>query len=280
MSTVVQDNRPKILVCLSDLHVGSTKGILHPGFVTHEGQEIGLNPLQQWYWEAWQDCWGWMKKVVGDEPWGLVVNGDVIDGNHHGTKEIWSVDEGDHLAAAVELLKPVSQDASAVFIVEGTESHTRNFEHALAKSLAGSGVAVVKETEKAPAWQSLNVRVNGALTVVDHHVTTSMRSYLESSAMSITLGDVRNARSRAGHEVPQVIIRSHRHRFGLYEDGYGLVVFLPAWQALTRFGRKVVPGAIPQCGLVILDWRNVEYTGTPVVHKRLHTVQQASSQVL
>jgi hypothetical protein len=107
-----------------------------------------------------------------------------------------------------------------------------------------------------------------------------MRSYLEASALSITLGDIRNQRSRSGAEVPKVIVRSHRHRFGLYEDGYGMMVALPAWQALTRFGRKVVPGAMPQCGIVILDWRNVEDGGTPVVHKRLHTIKQPSPRFL
>src|SRR5690606_6508951 len=125
-------------------------------------------------------------------------------GNHHRTKEIWSVDEGDHLEAAAGILSEAGRDASAVYLTEGTESHTKGMEHALAKILKGNGLKVVSP-EKRGAWDSLGLRVNGALCEIDHHMPTSMRSYLEASALSITLGDIRNQRSRSDTEVPKVI---------------------------------------------------------------------------
>lgn len=269
---------PKFVICVSDLHVGSHKGLLHPGFVSHEGTAIGQNEIQKWLWSAWEDCWKWAKDVVGKEDFILVINGDVVDGNHHGSKEIWSVDEGDHLAAAADILVEVGKDAKAVYITEGTESHTKGMEHALAKILRLKGVKVVTDGRRG-AWESLHLKVSDSLCEFDHHMPTSMRSYLEASALSITLGDIRNQRARSGAESPRVIVRSHRHRFGLYEDGYGMMVALPAWQGLTRFGRKVVPGAMPQCGLVILDWRGSEGNCTPTVHKRLHTIKPPTPRI-
>lgn len=273
-------NNPRLLVCVGDPHVGSTVGLLHPGFVTHEGNAVSQNELQKWMWDAWEDGKEWRDTICGKDPWACVLNGDAVDGNHHGTKEIWSVDESDHLQAAKEIFTDFAKDAHSLYVVEGTESHTRNLEHALASMLRGEGLNVVSPSKRRPAWDSLKVRVAGSACEFDHHMPTSMRSYLEASALSITLGDIRNQRARAGEIVPKVIVRSHRHRFGLYEDGYGMMVALPAWQALTRFGRKVVPGAMPQCGLVILDWRNVEDGGTPVVHKRLHTIKSPPSVYL
>lgn len=44
--------KPKILVLLSDLHVGATSGLLPPNFVTFEGNEIGQNAYQKWLWSA------------------------------------------------------------------------------------------------------------------------------------------------------------------------------------------------------------------------------------
>lgn len=272
-------NDTRLVVAMSDLHVGSTVGLLQPAFVTHEGTPVGQNDLQKWLWSSWEDCGAWMREVIGSDPWALVVNGDVVDGNHHRTKEIWSVDEGDHLEAAAGILSDFARDASAVYLTEGTESHTKGMEHALARILKSDGLNVVSPPKRG-AWDSLGLRVHGSLCEFDHHMPTSMRSYLEASALSITLGDIRNQRARSGADVPKVIVRSHRHRFGLYEDGYGMMVALPAWQALTRYGRKVVTGAMPQCGIVILDFRHVEYGGTPVVHKRLHTIKQPTPSVL
>jgi hypothetical protein len=254
-------------------------GILPEGFVTHEGNEVKRNPLQEWLGEAWDDCMAFTKKTIGKDEFALAWNGDLIDGNHHGTKEIWSVNEADHMEAAVEVMAPLSLLAHSVYVTEGTESHTKNAEHAVAKMLLGRGANVICPKGKG-AWDSLALSIAGAIVEIDHHMPTSMRSYLEASALSIMLGDIRNQRSRAGARVPDVIIRSHRHRFGLYEDGYGMALALPAWQALTRFGRKVVPGAMPQVGVVILDWRGVEDGGIPVVHKRLHTIQSRSPVTL
>jgi len=270
--------KPNLLVCVSDTHVGSTFGLLHPGFETHEGNPVGQNELQKWLWNAWEDCWKWAEQVIGADDWSLVINGDAIDGNHHHTKEIWSPDEGDHLQAAAEIFTDAASGASSVYITEGTESHTKGLEHALAKILKNNGIKVVTNGKRG-AWDSLHLKVSNSLCEFDHHMPTSMRSYLEASALSITLGDIRNQRARSGAESPRVIVRSHRHRFGLYEDGYGMMVALPAWQGLTRFGRKVVPGAMPQCGLVILDWRGTEGDCTPTVHKRLHTIKPPTPRI-
>ncbi len=270
----------RLMVLISDPHVGSTFGLLQPSFITHEGNEVSQNALQKWLWSSWLDSWAWAKEVIGKDAWALILNGDLIDGNHHHTKEIMFVDEGDHVEAAAEIFTEVGKGASSVYITEGTESHTKGAEHTIAKILKANGLNVVSPSAKRGAWDSLHLKCSGSLCEIDHHMPTSMRSYLEASALSITLGDIRNQRARAGDEVPKVIIRSHRHRFGLYEDGYGMMVALPSWQGLTRFGRKVVPGAMPQAGIVILDWRNVEDGGTPVVHKRLHTIKPSSSKAV
>jgi hypothetical protein len=268
----VQKSETKILVAFGDLHCGSVSGLLKPGFVTHEENEIKLNPFQEWLWSSWLDCQDWLKTIVGKDPWACVVNGDLIDGNHHRTREIWSPDESDHAGAAVEVLEDFLEDAAEVYLTEGTNVHVNNIEHAIARSLSNKGIAV-KMPKGKQAWPELRLEVSGTLCEVDHHMPTTMRSYLEAGPLSITLGDIRNQRARVGAPIPKVIIRSHRHRFGLYEDGYGMVVALPAWQGATRFTRRVVPGIVPQAGIVVLDWRKTEGNCTPVVHKRLHTLK-------
>ena len=266
-------NDPKVAIFLSDLHIGGTTGLLPPGFVTFEGNEIKQNEYQKWLWSCWLDCWKWADKVIGKDKWIAVLNGDLIDGFHHMTKEVVSVDPSDHASGAIDVLEAVLKGAEAVYISEGTHVHSGNQEHSIASILHWRGIKVAKHNAKKSAWPELSLRVHGSLVCIDHHVATTSRSYLEAGAYSGTMGDMRNRRSRAGLEVPKLIVRSHRHQYGMFDDGYGCMVILPPWQGATRFTRRVVPGIVPQCGMVVADWRNCPFNSVPSIHTRLHTVK-------
>jgi hypothetical protein len=266
----------KLLAIVSDLHAGSTYGILPPGFHTRNGNEIGLNDYQKWIWDCWGDCWGWFDKLRGKEDYTLVMNGDAVDGFHHGTTEIWTNDESEHGIAAYHVLKEPASKAASVFLTEGTESHTRGHEHGLAYQLKAKGSKVIMPKGSGGAWPTLDISVHGTRIKFDHHIGTSMRSYLEASQLGIVLGNMRSEYARAGHDCPKVLVRAHRHRYGLFSDGYGMTVVTPAWQLLTRFGRRVVPDAVPQIGIVVLDWRDKEKGELPDVQTRLHTIKQSS----
>jgi hypothetical protein len=95
------------LVVLSDLHLGSTKALLPPGFVTLEEQEIGLNGIQKWLWACWGRANDFLDETMDGDPFALVLNGDMLEGVHHGTKEIWSPEMGDHVNAALMVLRPL-----------------------------------------------------------------------------------------------------------------------------------------------------------------------------
>ncbi len=268
----------KLVVVLSDLHVGAVNSLMPRGYHTKDGNEIGLNPVQEWIHECWDDCWDWFHELRGKEKFDIVLNGDLIDGFHHGTKEIWNHDESEHGLAAYHVLKDVCKPANAVYIVEGTESHSKNFEHVIAKMLKDKGIKIVMPNELKGAWDRLDISFNDTYCRFDHHISTTSRSYLEASALSITYGNLRNEMSRAGHPVPKVVARAHRHRFGHFDDGHGMIFVSPPWQTLTRWAKKVVTEAVPQVGMVVLDWRNTPKDSVPTLHKRLHTI--ASPEIL
>ncbi len=125
----------RLIAVVSDIHCGSSVGLLPPGFVLAEGQEIGQSKRQKWLWQAWTDTWNRFYEYAGDEPFALVVNGDIIEGVHHGTKQVISPDANDHLEAAVATLKPIADKAAKVFITDGTECHSANTEQKLGKIL-------------------------------------------------------------------------------------------------------------------------------------------------
>jgi hypothetical protein len=242
-----------------------------PGFHTKEGNEIGLNKAQKWLWECWEDAWKWFYGIAKKDDWTMIVNGDAIDGfHHHAVREIWTPDESEHGIAAYHVLKAPALKASEVYITEGTEVHTKGHEHPLAYQLKAKGSHVVMPEGQGGAWPTLSISFAGTFCKFDHHIGATTRPYLEASMFSISLGAVRTEYSRAGKNPPRVIVRSHRHRFGMFDDGCGMCIVTPPWQLLTRFGRKVVPEAIPQVGIVVLDWRERGDDELPDVKRRLY----------
>lgn len=239
------------------------------GFTTAEGNEIGLNSVQEFLADCWDDFEGWALGQLAGSNYALVLNGDLIDGDHHGTKQIWSKGIQDQVAACVLLLSKLTQRASKVYVVRGTESHTNDSENSIAKAL---------RAEKNPSntrgdlhvFDRLHLTVNGCRCVWSHHIATSVRSNGEASALSSVLTEEFVQAARNGHQPRQFIGRAHRHKFGVFSNGRGTVAVSPPWQMLTRFGHKVVPEARTQPGGYILDWSGKPLGALPDVIDRTY----------
>lgn len=257
----------RLLVVVSDLHCGSTVGLMPPEAKTVTGNVIGFgdNACQKWLWERWVDAGEFVKRVCGDDPYALAINGDAIDGNHHGTKEIVSPEEEDHIRMAIEVLGDLSKGACKRFVSEGTEVHTKSWEKYLAQAI---------NAETGSTKGKWFFEIAGCLVDMTHHMTTTSRTYLEATQLSILMGNCRATAERSGHKSAKVFLRGHRHCGGYYSDGNGLVVVTGAWQWLTRYGKKVVPDAVCAPSIVVLDWRNKENGELPSVHEKTYNPPQ------
>jgi hypothetical protein len=265
-------DQPRVLVILSDIHAGSSKAVLPPGFVTVEGNEVKQNVLQSWQWQCWQRMQDFVADRVGADKFGLVLNGDLIEGIHHGTKEIISSEVGDHATAAIQLLEPIAARAARVFVVRGTEAHVNNHEHTIAKKLG----AVLNPELGIHAFDRLTLEVAGVRCVFRHHIGTTMRRGLAGSQLSLQLAEEQVEAANNGEPIPRVLACAHRHKGGVYKDDNGMCVITPAWQALTRFAHKVVSPARCKPGVIILDWRNCNEGDLPQVHEKYYTAPAPS----
>lgn len=265
---VSSDNgrRPKIAVIVSDLHCGSTVAVAPPEIELSE-VVVKANPFQLWLWECWQHLWGeWVPSVTDGSAFVLVVNGDCIEGVHHHTKQVMHVDEGEHLKIAEAVLKPALEQATKTYLVKGTESHVKNLERVLGSTIRAEPDPATGEH----AWDVLPLEIHDCLGHYRHHINTTSRPYLEGSQLSIHLGVERIEAARQGYRAPRYIARAHRHRHGVFSDGQGMSFVTGAWQGLTRYGHKVVPGAIPNPSCIILDWRGKEKGALPAVHEQVY----------
>lgn len=266
----------RVVAVLSDLHAGSVVALMPPTFTTANDQEVKQNPLQAWYWECYKKTLNWIDDVVYDDPAALILNGDLIEGDHHRTTEIISRDIGDHIEIARLLLQPVTMRFNKTFITRGTECHTGNVEATLGKALKAEENP---ETGK-PVFDRLTLDVCGTRLVARHHVTTTSRPWLESNGLGMELAAEQLHAVRNGERMPSVLCVAHRHVAGHVVTGDGLCLATPAWQGMTRHTHKVVPAARCKTGAYILDWRGVEDGQLPVVHRKLFEAPYAKAITL
>jgi len=250
---------PRVIALLGDLHVGGTGALMPPNFRTLQGVTLGQSPAQEFLWDCWELMLKQLYHHVGKDAFSLVLMGDLIEGNHHRTKEIASVEESDHFRAAVHILKPLAKRAHSTFVIEGTECHTHEYETAIGEKI---GARVNPETGL-PVFGRLALDVCGVRMVARHHMPTSTRSYMESTPMAPMMGNEIIECTRRGETPPRVLAMAHSHKARNYTDGTHLTLVSHAWQMLTRHGRKVVPSASVRPGVWILDWRGLPNGSLP-----------------
>jgi len=260
--------KTELLVVVSDLHCGSVVGIAPPETELQSGNVVGFgkNLHQAWLWDCWLDMTKKVKAIVGDSTASLLVNGDATEGAHHrNNAELMASEIEIHTDMATEVLRPLLELCPRRFVVKGTECHTREMESLLADKIKA-------ETRQAKEKWLLNI--HGCVVDATHHIGTTSRAYLEASLMSIAMGNARLNAARAGHVIPKVFLRAHRHCHGYFSDGEGLLGITGAWQWLTRHGHKVVPDSIPRPSVIVLDWRESPKGTLPRVHEIIYTPKQ------
>jgi hypothetical protein len=242
--------QPKRVIVLSDLHCGSTCGLLPPEFVTSNEVIVKPNLFQAWMWCHWEKMVERFVTTSKKTPTVLILNGDIIEGMHHRTTEVWSPDPSDHLMCAWHCLARLADACCEVYIVRGTETHTGSAsEHGLAHKLGACF-----ESKHKPAWDRLDLSINGVQIRAVHHMPATSRKWLEAGAHSAEWVNHAIESAQAGDPIPRILCMAHRHRPGAFTDGHYQTIVTPAWQGLTRYGYRVVPGANPKVGYAEMDF--------------------------
>lgn len=245
-------NTPKQIFCLSDPHCGSDVGLRPPVVRLKNGNEnhIGDSAHQQLLWDWWLEAMEWINVTSGSQPFVLLLNGDLIEGIHHGSAEVIATQWDIHMSIAIQTLLPLCQKAAAVVVVRGTEVHTRDLEDALARDLGAEG------GEARDQW---NFTINGVLNNAQHHMGTTKRTWLESGDLGRVMMNHLSNTDLAGHEGPRVFWRAHRHVSGHWQTRNRHALVCGGWQFLTRYGHKVVGDSIPMPSVWHGDYTNPEH---------------------
>lgn len=264
------------LVVVSDLHCGCRLGLCHADGVQLDDGGLYLpSAFQQKMWLWWLEFWDeWVPEVTRGEPFDLVVNGDAIDGIHHGSTTQLSHNIEDQIETAFAVLSPIvtrcKELGGTYYHIRGTEAHvgqSGQYEERLAKML---GAKPNEEGQYATwdLWHRVGEdtkRVRAPLVHLLHHIGSTASAAHESSAVNAELSAMYNQAGRWGHQPPDYIVRSHRHRSIAVDmdshRGRAAAIVTPAWQGRTPFSWKI-PGARvsePQIGGIVIRQGDEEY---------------------
>lgn len=249
----------KNLVVVSDLHVGCRLALCHPkGAHLDDGGRYMPSKAQLVIWAWWREFWDkYVPKVTRGEPYAVVVNGDVIDGSHHGATTQWSQSMGDQVRHAREILEPIVKRCGGRFyMIRGTEAHVGK--SGVEEERLGRELGAVPDDVNQYSRYELFIRIGGQLVHLLHHIGTTGSAAYEASALNGELAAMYTDAGRWGTEPPRLIVRSHRHKTfevaAPVADGKAGVVVTPCWQLKTPFAWKI-PGArvtTPQIGGLVI----------------------------
>lgn len=245
-----------ILAIFGDTQIGSSTALAPPQFTihnndTHEAQTVAHNHLQAWLWACWVDYWDYVRSLAGVRGGRrkhriiAVHMGDVIDGNHHGTKQIVQ-DEADQALIAIDVLQPIRDGADGFYGVIGTEAH--------AGPAGEHEVRIYKTLECDEYGQNLMLHIDGRLHDFAHHGRVGGRAW--TSAAAGIGAEVMVDCARFGLPMPDYIWRAHNHVID--DSGDKLegtrVVCLPSWQLKTAFAHRVSANRVrSDVGAYIVD---------------------------
>ena len=280
-----------VVVIAGDLHCGSTVGLCPPdGLELDDGGHYVCSPAQLWLWERWEKAWSKVKRRTrGKNRFHLILNGDLIDGDHHRTSQIASVLTGIHFRCAMECLEvPLSLKPSSVHVNRGTPSHvgrSGEVEEGIARVLRGEGWPVVKDPDTGQ-FSSYRRRldIDGVRFDIAHHGRMGRRAHTTRGYASLYSFDIwaeqmleaQRAMNSSDNPLeafnerrpPDIAVRSHNHRYvdsGHDYRGLTRVIAAPAWQLATEYVHRIAAESLADIGLVMIIIKDGKFTVEPLL---------------
>jgi hypothetical protein len=242
------------LIVVSDLHVGCRCGLC-PAEAVHldGGGTYSPSVEQRLVWQCWREFWDtWVPEVTHHEPFAVLVNGDALDGVHHGSKTQISQNHADQIGLAYRVLAPIVELCEGRFyMTRGTEAHvgqSAENEELLAQQLNA------RQVKGHYSSQRFRFRLGNGIVDCLHHIGTTGSSAYETTAVYKELMEALVEAARWGDVAPDVVVRSHRHRHvecrSPTRNTYGIAFVTAGWQLKTPFAYRIPGGRMsdPQIG--------------------------------
>lgn len=246
-------------IVVSDLHCGCQYGLC-PARGVHLDGGGWYRPSdgQRKLWAHWRAFGKWACSVCEGKPCALVVNGDSLDGRHHGATTQASQNLTDQARIALECLETLRDmlPVRAIYVVRGTEAHvgpSAESEEALAIE-----VGALPDHNGNYARNEVWLRLGDYLAHFAHAIGVTGSQAYETTALCKEAAETNADAARWGYQPPDWIVRSHRHRHAEVRlpsrHVRQTVITTPGWQMRSGYAYRGLSGrtSLPQFGGVAL----------------------------
>lgn len=258
-----------ILVAFGDTHCGSTLGLCPPAVELDDGGVYRASRVQRWTLAKWEEAWGqvWAAADTLDAPVWVVANGDLVDGDHHNTYQIFSKSPDTQMSVAISLLEPIVQKAQEFFVVRGTPSHVG--QAGWAEERIAADLDATPHPSGASSWYHLLLECNGVRFEFQHHYGGGSLPWTQANAANQLAARTIMSYAESGDRCPHIVCRSHKHVFRDSGSNYKTcrAIGLPAWQLVTEYGGRFAQSAIADIGLVMFVCDRGDVDVIPLLYK-------------
>lgn len=253
-----------IVVVNNDLHSNSRLA-LSPREIHHpDGQIEYPSEEQGWINDCWDEMWYDVKQLVGrkDDLW-LVFNGELTDGDHHGTTQIFSRDHDMMTDIALGVLSvPLKLKPKRTFITNGTSAHVgagAEFDKLIARSM-DSKFNIVRDGHGNYTWWHLRMMADGVNFDIAHHTSGGRLPHTRKNAANALAAKTMMIYGRARQPLPHLVLRGHVHFDADSYDNFPCrAMIIPSWQLSTEYANMIAPGDILPIGGAIFICENGKY---------------------
>lgn len=275
--TTSRETAAVVIAVRSDVHAGSTVAVCPPRISLDDGGYYEASKAQRWLWEKWGAFTDRVAQVREAHHAALydVYNGDLVDGDHHGTSQILSRNPNAQAAVLAEVMRgPLALGPDKIWIIRGTEAHvggSASAEERYADGLRRDKRPVVPDeaTGTASHWHA-RLDIQGVRFDFAHHGRVGTRPWTEGTGPATLAAEIFYNHARDSIPHPHIAVRSHFHQFVDTGSMHPTrVIQTPAWQLKTAFTHRIATsGKLSHIGgviFVVRDGRLIEVE--PVIYR-------------
>ena len=243
-----------ILVPISDLHSGGSTAL----FPARQMQLLVGNRepgyIQKIIRGQWEEVIDNIRQCRNKRRVILVLNGDMVDGDHHGSVENFSTLQTDQIDIAEELIDELMQGikfdskTDSLYMTKGTYVHTGHqaqAEEQIAKDFdAVPFISAGEEEQTRRLHHQLKLSINGRRFNVQHEgASVGRRPWTEDNGLFYLLKTKWFKYLQGEHDLADYYIYSHLHQYqqATYAPRKGKVLnarITPSWQFRTSYAEK------------------------------------------
>lgn len=242
------DSPEYIVAILGDLHVNSTVALCLPRFTLDDGGQYVSSKYQRWIWRKFKEYCLEIEEVKAalKVPVVTVLNGELVDDNHHKTTQLVTRNPADMLRLSAATLEPILALSDYVHVTRGTEAHSGPsacLDEVVAADISNLVPSLVDregQPERYSHWH-FTAKIGGVLFDIAHHPGTGHRLPWTKGTDAIKLANVIGIQAlNLGRPVPDLAIRGHNHKDAdSFDNARVRAIIMPSWQMTTSFGYRI-----------------------------------------